>query len=176
MDNKDYQYYLKLFFMGASRVGKTSIKEMFCKGNMPSDYLETLGVEYDSKVLKFDDKGAKLIVWDSSGGKRQEMFTAQYWKGTHGALLVYAVNDRDSFNALEKYIKEAADKKIPIVYLVGNKIDESKRVVETSEGQKFADDHQMKFFEISAQDGSAIENIFAELTREIVKNQASKDD
>ena len=56
-----------------------------------------------------------------------------------------------------------------LICLVGNKSDlENKRCVSTQEGQKFADDNGLLFFETSAQDGSNIEEMFTKATANIV--------
>ena len=56
-----------------------------------------------------------------------------------------------------------------LICLVGNKTDlESKRVISKEEGQKFADDNGLLFFETRAQDGTNIEGLFNKPTSEIV--------
>jgi len=88
---------------------------------------------------------------------------------------VYAVNNRGSFNALGTLAKEISDNGVANVFLIGNKADGSDRVVETSEGQQFADDHNMKFFEISARDSSSVERIFLEICEKIIKTETDNE-
>ena len=56
-----------------------------------------------------------------------------------------------------------------LICLVGNKKDlESKRIVSTEEGQKFANENGLLFYETSAQDGTNIEDMFNKVTSDIV--------
>ena len=56
-----------------------------------------------------------------------------------------------------------------IVSIIGNKIDlSSERVVSTAEGQKFASDNNMHFYETSALNGENVMNAFEHLLEEIM--------
>ena len=88
-----------------------------------------------------------------------------------GFVLVYAVNDRQSFEEICN-IKQSIDeiKKTNVqCVLVGNKIDLLHEVhVPASEGERVASDWACAFFETSASDGSEeIYELFHELHREI---------
>lgn len=51
--------------------------------------------------------------------------TRSYYRGAAGALLVYDITNRDSFNALEAWLSDARTLASPniIILLVGNKRD-----------------------------------------------------
>jgi Ras-related protein Rab-8A len=65
-----------------------------------------------------------------------------------GIIMVYAINDRTSFNALENWMRQikthAAENVIKV--LVGNKSDCSDRQVSYDEGKKMADLCSVDFF------------------------------
>lgn len=72
--------------------------------------------------------------------------------------MVYAINDRASFNALENWmrqIKTHASENV-VKVLVGNKSDCADRQVSFEEGKKMADSFGVQFFEVSAKNNSNI--------------------
>ncbi len=70
--------------------------------------------------------------------------TKSYYRGAAGALLVYDITNRDSFNSLQTWLNDArnlASTNIVII-LVGNKRDlETKREVSYQEATQFAKDN-----------------------------------
>ena len=84
--------------------------------------------------------------------------TAAYYRSAVGALLVYDITNRESFQHIKttwmKQIKENAHENLLLI-LVGNKsdlvLDEPvKRKVSRMEGIRFAEKHGMDFVETSA--------------------------
>lgn len=76
-------------------------------------------------------------------------------------MLVYDVTSRESFNNINKWINDM-DKygDINVVkILVGNKSDSKSRVVSTQEGEKFAAQCGLPFFETSALNGSHVGDV-----------------
>ena len=58
-----------------------------------------------------------------------------------------------------------------LIYLVGNKIDlsEELRVVSKEEGENFCINNKLrKYFEVSAKTGEKVENLFANIAKELV--------
>lgn len=167
----------KVILVGESGVGKTCMMNMFSNGQMKSTHIPTIGIDFVNKNLDLENTKAKLQIWDTSGLQKYKALTTAYYKGTLGAIIVYAINDRNSFDALESFAKEVSSNGVPTVFLVGNKADDaSNRVVETSEGGKFADNHNMRFFEINTQDYDSVKNVFLELSKEILMKSQSPSD
>lgn len=70
--------------------------------------------------------------------------TRSYYRGAAGALLVYDITSRDSFNALSNWLRDARTLAGPniVILLVGNKKDlDSKREVTFLEASKFAQEN-----------------------------------
>jgi Ras-related protein Rab-2A len=76
---------------------------------------------------------------------------------------VYDITRRESFSHLGRWLQEAqmyASKDI-VITLVGNKSDlDHKRVVQSSEGQEFAKEHDLLFVEASAKTAEGVEEAF----------------
>ena len=62
-----------------------------------------------------------------------------------------------------------ADKSFKRV-LIGNKCDEPNREVSEEDGKKFADKHNIGFFETSAKTGKNVNEVFYYLVEEILKD------
>jgi Ras-related protein Rab-4B len=91
----------------------------------------------------------KLQIWDTAGQERFKSVTRSYYRGAAGALLVYDVARRDSFNALANWLADARALASPsiVVLLVGNKSDlEAQREVTFLEASKFAQENGKLLF------------------------------
>lgn len=85
----------------------------------------TIGVEFGAKLLEIKKKLIKIQIWDTAGQESFRSITRSYYRGSIGALLVYDVASRASFESVVKWITEIqqyGNDKI-IIVLVGNKID-----------------------------------------------------
>nr|XP_048294049.1 ras-related protein R-Ras [Myodes glareolus]XP_048294050.1 ras-related protein R-Ras [Myodes glareolus] len=99
----------------------------------------------------------------------------QYMRAGNGFLLVFAINDRQSFNEVGKLftqilrVKDRDD--FPIV-LVGNKADlEIQRQVLRSEASTFSAARHMAYFEASAKLRLNVDEAFEQLVRSVRKYQ-----
>lgn len=77
------------------------------------------------KTIAVEDKIVKLQLWDTAGSEAFRAITKTYYKGAHGALLVYDITKKESFENVKRWLaetKENASKSINII-LIGNKKD-----------------------------------------------------
>lgn len=93
--------------------------------------------------MKIEKEYVKTQIWDTCGQERYRALTTAYYRNAVGALLIYDITDRNSFENIKKWmseLKENADSASPVLILVGNKCDlESERAVRKQEAQKFAE-------------------------------------
>jgi len=100
-----------------------------------------------------------------------------YYRGAVGALLVYDVTKRSSFENCEQWLKELRDNCVEniSICLVGNKIDLTKlRAVATEEGKHLASRHGISFFETSAQANTNVDLAFSTVVQECFKAENIK--
>jgi Ras-related protein Rab-2A len=110
---------------------------------------------------------------DTAGSESFQSITRSYYRGAAGALLVYDVTRRETFDHLTRWLEEARQNANAnmVIMLIGNKIDlEHRRVVSTEEGQKFAEDHGLIFLETSAKTAHNVEEAFTGTAAAIYKN------
>lgn len=110
-----------------------------------------------------------MQIWDTAGQERFKTITQTYYKGAMGIVMVFAVNDRASFNAMENWLKQikthAAENVVKV--LVGNKIDCEDRKVTADEGQRLGDEFGVEYFEVSAKENKNIGEMFMAIGKEI---------
>lgn len=90
---------------------------------------QTIGVEFASKIIKVGTgarrKRVKLQLWDTAGTERFRSVSRSYYRGAAGAILVYDVASRSSFDALPTFLNDARILASPnlTLLLAGNKAD-----------------------------------------------------
>ena len=156
--------------VGDSAVGKSNLLSRFAWDEFDMSSKPTIGVEFAPRNLEVDGKVIKAQVWDTAGQERFRAVTSAYYHGAVGALLVYAINSRASFDNVPRWLDELHTKAasdIQII-LVGNKSDlKDQREVTTEEGEEFARQNQIMFIETSALDKFHVEDAFKHLVTAI---------
>jgi Ras-related protein Rab-2A len=112
----------------------------------------------------------KLQIWDTAGQESFRSITRSYYRGAAGALLVYDITRRDTFQHLSRWLEEARQHahENMVILLIGNKNDlEHRRAVTAAEGQAFADQNGLLFLETSAKTAYNVETAFLKTAEEI---------
>ena len=119
--------------------------------------------------MEIGGKIVKLQVWDTAGQERFRTITCSYYRGSHGIMIMYSVEDRDSFRNIQKWHQEInryACENISVM-IVGGKCDEGRRVVSYEEGKEFADGLGLPFIEVSAKENINVQEAFVTLVQSI---------
>ena len=169
---EDYDFLYKIVMIGDSGVGKSNLLTRFTKNEFSEDTKVTIGVEFATRNVPVDGKVAKAQIWDTAGQERYRAITSAYYRGAFGALIVYAVNSKESFNNVKKWLnelREGADKNIAIM-LVGNKNDlDHLREVPTDVAKDYAKSKDLAFMETSAATAANVDEAFNTLVRAIYR-------
>ena len=106
-------------------VGKSCLLLQFTDKRFQHVHDLTIGVEFGSRMVSIDDKQIKLQIWDTAGQESFRSITRSYYRGAAGALLVYDVTRRDTFEHLASWLEDAKQHANPnmTIMLVGNKAD-----------------------------------------------------
>ena len=166
-------YQFKIILIGDSSVGKTSLVNRFMGLEFQENYACTINADFKLKTLSLDSStGADLTVWDTCGQEKFRAVTRQYFKDAHGVIIVYDVNDENSFKGISLWLNEIQNncnnKNVSII-LVGNKIDLNDRKISKDEGNEFALKNGLLYAETSAKEGINIETPFENLSNDIIK-------
>merc|ERR1711992_403022 len=130
----------------------------------------TIGVEFGARMINIEGKQIKLQIWDTAGQEAFRSITRSYYRGAAGALLVYDITRRDTFNHLTTWLEDARQHSNSnmVIMLIGNKSDlEARRDVKREEGEAFAREHGLIFMETSAKTAANVEEAFINTAREI---------
>ena len=172
IDSKDIKedYKLKLVVVGDSGVGKTNLIKRFANNTFNSNSKATVGVEFLSKSFRINNRVFKIEIWDTAGQERYKSITAAYYKGAKGALVVYDITSKISFENIDKWmmeIKEKSSKDLKIM-IIGNKSDlKDGRQVSNEEALRKAQDTGIALMETSALDSTNVKEAFHDLLKEM---------
>ncbi|KAL1659757.1 ras family-domain-containing protein [Schizophyllum commune] len=163
-DTSNYDYLFKIVLIGDSGVGKSNLLSRFTRNEFSQDTKSTIGVEFATRSITVEGKILKAQIWDTAGQERYRAITAAYYRGAVGALLVYDISKRGSYENVQRWLKELrdhADSNI-VIMLVGNKSDlKHLRAVPTDEARAFAGaENGLSFIETSALDASNVDSAF----------------
>ncbi|KAA8541341.1 hypothetical protein F0562_025304 [Nyssa sinensis] len=99
-------YLFKTVLIGDSAVGKSNLLWRFARDEFLLDSKPTIGVEFAYRNIKVGDKLIKAQIWDTAGQERFRAITSSYYRGALGALLVYDITRRATFENLKKWLYE----------------------------------------------------------------------
>jgi len=153
---------IKILIIGDSTVGKTCLLQRYIDDEFNASFITTIGIDFKTKRIMHKNLEKKVVVWDTAGQERFKTITRAYYRGSNGMLLVYDTTNRNSFNNINRWIreiKESASEDVEIV-LIGNKFDlVETRQVSYDEGLALANSYGLDFFETSAKNNNDINNV-----------------
>ncbi|KAF8054331.1 ras-domain-containing protein [Lyophyllum atratum] len=125
---------VKLVVIGASGVGKTSLRGQYISGRFSNGYRATIGADFITKTLPHPSDPADTVtlqIWDTAGQERFSSLSTAFFRGADAALLMFDVNTPETMTALTKWWAEFRER-APLAdedmedyccVVVGNKMD-----------------------------------------------------
>mmetsp|Transcript_16239 Transcript_16239/g.36405 ORF Transcript_16239/g.36405 Transcript_16239/m.36405 type:complete len:215 (+) Transcript_16239:82-726(+) len=168
----EYNYLFKYIIVGDAGVGKSCLLLQFTDKRFRAEHDMTIGVEFGHRIVSVEDQRVKLQIWDTAGQEAFRSITRAYYRGATGALLVYDISRRATFDHLAQWLTDARQNAQPnmVIILIGNKCDLERREVAYEEGAWFARQNGLFFLETSAKTGSNVEAAFLETACKIYSN------
>ena len=126
--------FYKIILLGNSGIGKTSFFDILSTGRFYEIYIFRRGLNNRTFYVdiindKEEKKSINVHLFDTAGQERFRSILANYYKGSQGALLIYDISDRSTFdsveiwvNSLNETLNDTIDTKCVII-LIGNKSD-----------------------------------------------------
>lgn len=114
----------KIVLVGHFGVGKTSLIRRFVHSKFSEDYISTIGVKVDKKVLQIGETQLTFLIWDVAGESSLEKVPPAYLAGSHGFLYVFDLTRPSTYMQLDSEIALLKERfaNTPI-QVIGNKKD-----------------------------------------------------
>eukprot|EP00252_Welwitschia_mirabilis_P003337 TRINITY_DN13416_c0_g1_i1.p1 TRINITY_DN13416_c0_g1~~TRINITY_DN13416_c0_g1_i1.p1 ORF type:complete len:215 (+),score=26.40 TRINITY_DN13416_c0_g1_i1:408-1052(+) len=171
------EYLFKIVVIGDSAVGKSNLLSRYARNEFNPNSKATIGVEFQTQMMEIDGKEIKAQIWDTAGQERFRAVTSAYYRGAVGALIVYDISRRLTFENVSRWLDELkthTDTNV-VRMLVGNKSDlEHIREVPVEDGKRLAESEGLFFIETSALDNTNVLPAFQIVIREIYSNVSKK--
>ena len=181
-DEENYDVLFKIVLIGDSFVGKSNIMSKYLMNEFHEDSKATVGVEFGAKKFDIEGKSVKAQIWDTAGQERYKSITTTYYKGAKGALVVYDITRKETFDSVDRWISEllnSGDKNMTML-LIGNKCDlDNQRQVTKEQGEEKAKAFKVAFLETSASSGENLDVAFEMIMKEVYskcKNELDEED
>uniref|UniRef100_U5EW99 small monomeric GTPase n=1 Tax=Corethrella appendiculata TaxID=1370023 RepID=U5EW99_9DIPT len=166
----------KLVLLGESAVGKSSLVLRFVKGQFHEYQESTIGAAFLTQTVCIDQVTVKFEIWDTAGQERYHSLAPMYYRGAQAAIVVYDIQNADSFARAKTWVKELQRQASPniVIALAGNKADLSNsRVVDYEEAKQYADENGLLFMETSAKTALNVNDIFLAIAEKLPKNDTA---
>uniref|UniRef100_A0A8V5HB26 Ras-related protein Rab-14 n=1 Tax=Melopsittacus undulatus TaxID=13146 RepID=A0A8V5HB26_MELUD len=167
----NYSYIFKYIIIGDLVLERSDLCSLFSTAVM-ADCPHTIGVEFGTRIIEVSGQKIKLQIWDTAGQERFRAVTRSYYRGAAGALMVYDITRRSTYNHLSSWLTDARNLTNPntVIILIGNKADlEAQRDVTYEEAKQFAEENGVNSC-CSLHSGENVEDAFLEAAKKIYQN------
>ena len=165
---------IKIAVLGKGVVGKSSLTYRFLNYDVSTEHDATIEDRYKSN-LNIEGTNYEVEILDTAGEEDYQNMMDMWISFGEGFLLVFAINDKESFNLIkskrDRILRGKHGVKYPIL-LVGNKQDlENERQVNYSEAKELADKWEIEYIETSAKTNFNCKEAFEMLAQKIVQKK-----
>ena len=174
--NKELITY-KVILLGLRGVGKTSISFHL----IDNEFIQsspTISLDLANYQVKVNDKIIQIQLWDTCGNEEFAEKTQNLFINTKLAILVYALNDRKSFEDIKKWYNILRNRTMGFMtFLIANKKDlEEERQVQEYEGEMLKNEYGFNYFlETSAKSGFNITQLLEKIAIFIYEDEKDKE-
>ena len=156
--------------MGAGAAGKTSIVVRFSRNQFGGDQESTIGAAFISREITTDKGTITLHIWDTAGQERYKSLIPKYSQGSKAVIIVFDINDIESYEAAKEWVDQAKDQHKNNVnyYLVASKTDLPFNI-ELEKIQEYANEKDLIFMQTSAKTGFGINELFEAIAVDLIK-------
>ena len=175
----EYSVPLKIAVLGQSMVGKSALTFRFINNKFPTEHDTTIEDSY-SVPAKIDDINCQLEILDTAGQDDYQTMLDTWIEFGNCYLLVYSIDDLESFNSLKKKYERICQIKNNenfSVVILGNKCDlpENERKVQKTEVENYCKSISVEFMETSALNKINVKEAFSAVVHDYLIKSSSND-
>ena len=167
----------KIVTLGEVGVGKTSLINRFHSNSFSKKRTSTEDMGSVDKKIVVDSQDVILTIWDTVGQERFRVVAPNYYRGAVGAVLVYDITEKSSFDAVVRWVNELSmqgEENVQMI-IVGNKFDlESERQLPEQTALDYAKLIGAPHFHVSAKTGDYVDDAFRKLGKMILDMQKGR--
>lgn len=156
------QAYPRVIMLGDSGVGKSSLIGRGVFGTFTGMMVPTVGAGVTPVTMRVDGTEYSFHIWDTAGQEIYRSIIPLYFRYSVCAIVVFAVNEKKSFENLMSWIdmlSASTNGKVPVV-IVGNKVDLDRQLITYNEAKEWADKHDYPLYYTSAASGENVQSLF----------------
>ena len=164
---------INIILIGDSGVGKTNLFQRYFQNKFEEMFISTIGIDRQTKIIKYKNKLYRVNVNDTAGQERFRSLPIRYYQNADGALLLYDISKIESFENVKTWMEDLKKNQRTskqTIYLIGNKIDLSERMVTQEEAKEMAQSLGIKYYEMSCKINMNIYEIISRLIIDCLNN------
>lgn len=96
--------------IGDSAVGKSNLLSRYARNEFNAHSKATIGVEFQTQSMEIEGKEVRAQIWNTVGQERFRAVTSAYYRGAVGALVVYEISRRTTFESVGRWLDELKSK------------------------------------------------------------------
>ena len=164
-------YIFKILIAGNASVGKTSLLRRYVDGMFDDSSIMTIGVDFFTKEITFDNTHCLLQLWDLGGQERFRYLLENFVMGARGALLLFDLTRMPLIKDLLEWVNitRLNDINLPII-LVGTKLDLDDLIaVDDDSALNLKNTFNMiEYIKTSAKTGHNVEKVFEMIAKKLL--------
>ena len=141
MEDDNQSVPVKIIMVGSINVGKTSLVAKYSIGKSPIKTESTKNASYVNKFKTVNGIKFEIKLWDTAGQEKYKSLTKLFIKDAKIAILVYSIDNEESFNDLDAWlnlIKSMNDETV-LYGVCANKSDlASEKTIPDEKGKEYA--------------------------------------
>ena len=165
------KYIFKILVSGEGGAGKTSLLQRYVDDKFDESNVLTVGVDFFTKEMAFDNVECLFQLWDLGGQKRFRNLLNNFVMGARGALLLFDLTHMPNVNDILEWVNIARihDMNLPIL-LVGTKLDLDEYIAVDDDSALHLKNtfNMVDYIKTSAKTGYNVEKVFEVMGKTLI--------
>ncbi|WKN33697.1 GTP-binding protein [Porifericola rhodea] len=156
----------KVILLGRYGVGKSSLVRQFVYHKFSEQYMTTIGVSIEKKVVQLGENELSMIIWDIAGESSHAKVPDAYKLGAEGVIYVFDMSRPATYQHLQEELDSLQKLLVNVpILLVGNKKD----LLSEKEQNEILKSLPLSPYALSsAKTGENVEDIFLALAQKLL--------